>query len=404
MKTKHTLASRDAIPGNHGRLTTSRPIYGWNPPDTAHRSPSDAGQRASDDAFRMPTTPLSARIGAYRSAMFKLKKRPALRSFVIKPTLKCTANCFGCASRRELHRSLSKQRKLQFEDWQRILADAASLGMRNLVISGGEPTLSHDILSLIAEGRKRCPMVVMNTNGSRITQSSAEELLEAGLGGVMISLYSHDPQVHDAFRRSRNLWQKAVDAIRIFAKLRDDKYPDFALRTQFVILRENFRSLDRLVEFHHELGSQRVHLSYLEGDDERKYLLKAHEINELREQVVPRLLETIAKLELPDRQEAEAAARGLYGDEAGKVEDLEQGVYWRGKPCGKPKHFALALADGQVHPCNIVEYTHHPVMGNLFESSLGEIFHSRAWKSFRRHRFDKCSLCPMNLHAALHLR
>jgi MoaA/NifB/PqqE/SkfB family radical SAM enzyme len=293
---------------------------------------------------------------------------------------------------------------LQFEDWQRILADAASLGMRKLGISGGEPTLNKDLPKLVAEARRRCPIVSLNTNGSRITESLAEELLGAGLTSTMISLYSHDPEVHDGFRRSRNLWQKAVDAIRIFAKLRDDNYPDFFLRTQFVILRENFRSLDRLVEFHHELGSQRVHLSYLEGDFERKYLLKAHEINELREQVVPKLLDTIAKLDLPDRQEAEAAARGLYGDEAGKLEDLEQGVYWRGKPCGRPKHFALLLANAEVHPCPIVEYTHHPVMGNLFESDLGEIFHSREWKAFRRHRFDECSLCPLHLHATFRLR
>jgi MoaA/NifB/PqqE/SkfB family radical SAM enzyme len=332
------------------------------------------------------------------------KKKPALRTLVIKPTLKCTANCFGCANRRELHRSLFKERKLEFEDWQRILADAASLGLRGLGISGGEPTLHKDILKLVAEGRKRCSIVNMNTNGSRITQSFAEELLEAGLTSVMISLYSHDPEVHDGFRRSRNLWQKAVEAIRIFAKLRDDKYPDFCLRTQFVMLRENFRSLDKLVEFHHELGSDRVHVCYLEGDFERKYLLKAQEIDELRQEVVPKLLDTIAKLELPDREEAEAAARGLYGEEAGKPEDLEQGVYWRGKPCGRPKHFALLLADGQVHPCNIVEYTHHPVMGNLFESDLGEIFHSREWKAFRRHRFDKCALCPMHLHTGFNLR
>ena len=82
---------------------------------------------------------------------------------------------------------------LQFEDWQRILADAASLGMRTLGISGGEPTLHKDTPKLVAEARRHRPIESMNTNGSRITESLAEELLEAGLSSAMISLYSDDP-------------------------------------------------------------------------------------------------------------------------------------------------------------------------------------------------------------------
>jgi MoaA/NifB/PqqE/SkfB family radical SAM enzyme len=128
----------------------------------------------------------------FRPAIFRLKKKPRLRGLVIKPTLKCTADCFGRASRRELHRSLFKERKLQFEDWRRILADAASLGLRSLGISGGEPTLYEDILKLVAAGRRHCSIVGINTNGSRITQSLAEELLEAGLTSVMISLLPAD--------------------------------------------------------------------------------------------------------------------------------------------------------------------------------------------------------------------
>ncbi len=328
---------------------------------------------------------------------------PRLRTVVIKPTLRCTANCLGCASRRELHKSVAKEKLLTFEDWQKVLADAASVGMRRLVISGGEPTLGKDLHRLIAEGRKHCDSVSMNTNGSLITEDLVESLIEAGLTTVMISLYSHEADIHNTFRQSKNLFEKATRAIRIFAAARE-RHPEFILRTQAIILRENYRTLDDLVRLHHELGSQRLNISYLEGDFGGKYLLTEKEIAGFREHTVPRMLSLVGELDLPEPECAESVIQGLYGAEAGDPKDLAKGIYWKDKPCRHPKHFTILLADGEVHPCNIVEYTHHPVMGNLLEKSLRRIHHSFKWWWFRKRRFEECQYCPMHLHASLRLR
>ncbi len=275
--------------------------------------------------------------------------------------------------------------------------------MRHLVISGGEPTLGRDLPKLIAEGRKHGCSVSVNTNGSMMTEELARTLLEAGLTSVMISLYSHEAEIHDAFRQSKNLWSKAVRAIGIFAHLQEE-YPEFLIRTQAIILRENFRTLPELLRLHHQHGSQKIHLSYLEGDFEGEYLLTAEEIREFREHTVPRLLALAEELDLPDRECAESTIHGLYGEEAGTPEDLARGIYWKDKPCRRPKHFTILLANGEVHPCNIVEYTHGPIMGNLFEKSIRRIYRSWKWWWFRKRRFDKCAYCPMNLHPSIRLR
>jgi MoaA/NifB/PqqE/SkfB family radical SAM enzyme len=329
---------------------------------------------------------------------------PRLRTVVIKPTLRCTANCFGCARRRDLHKSLAKENHLQFEDWQRIIAEAAELGMNKFVISGGEPTLDKNLVKLVAEGAKYAKKVSVNTNGSLMTQELAEALLAAGLTSVMLSLYSHEPEVHNGIRRSKNLWKKAVETARILTHLRDTKYPDFRLRTQAVILRENYKTLDELITFHHEIGANRLNLAYLAGDYEGEYLLTAEEITEFREHSIPKVLAALARLDLPDLAATEEVVRGLYHPDLGSLEDLAKGVYWKDKPCKIPKRFTILLADGQVHPCNIVEHTHEPVMGNLFDSSLGDIFKSKQWAKFVKHRFDMCPMCPMNLNPLILLR
>jgi len=329
-------------------------------------------------------------------------KTYSLNRLVIKPTLRCNANCFGCTSRRELHRSLKKERQLSLEQWKTILQEAASLGLKYLHISGGEPTLYPQLMDLIKEGKRLDLRVRINSNGSRITRKLATELLEAGLDEICISIYSHDPQIHNKSCGNKNLWQQAVEAVRIFSELKD-RYPGFFLTTMSIILRENYRSLDELVEFHHRLGSQQIGLSYLEGDFSNQYLLTKEEILEIRENVVPKLVKYCKTLDPRVRSRAVNTAMGIYGPALGNPDDSGKGIYWTKNYCNVPRTAGLIMANGDVHPCNIVEYTHEPVVGNLFKNSVRDIWNSVAWGRFRQSLHEKCAFCPVNVYMTIPL-
>ena len=165
-----------------------------------------------------------------------------LRKLVIKPTLACTANCPTCQLRRELHKSLTRSRKLSFEQWLKIFEDANNLGVERLDISGGEPTLYKNLTKLITAGKQYGWYVNVNTNGSLINEEYAEQLLAAGLDSISISIYSNEPKMHDQMRNLEGLWDKATNAVRIFSRLRE-KFPYFKVSTQCLICRENYRNL-----------------------------------------------------------------------------------------------------------------------------------------------------------------
>jgi len=329
-------------------------------------------------------------------------KHIRVNRLVIKPTPRCTANCLGCVSRRELHRSFSEDGQLSLEQWKIILRDAVSLGLKDLHISGGEPTLYPDLVGLIKEAKQLGLRVRINSNGSMITEEFAEELLDAGLDEICISLYSHQPEVHNSLRRSLNMWQKATRAVQIFSGKRR-RYPGFFLGTMSIILRENFRCLDKLVAFHHALGSQQVGLSYLEGDFSAEYLLKKEEIHEFRQVVVPRLAAYCRSLDPRIRNRAINKVQGLLGTAVGQPDDLFRGLYWQKDYCDVPKTAGLIMANGDVHPCNIVEYTHEPVMGNLAESSFADIWYSDKWNRYRKSLHQKCKFCPVNIYTPVPL-
>ncbi len=330
-----------------------------------------------------------------------------LEQLVIKPTLACTSNCPTCSFRKDLHKELIKRKSLSVEQWLKVFDNAESLGTRRLDISGGEPTLYKRLTDLISAAKGKGWYVNLNSNGSQITEAYAYELLRAGLDSIAISLYSPYPDAHDKMRCNPGLWKKATSAVRIFAELRK-RYPKFSVITQTLLMRENYKSLPELIELHYNLGSQTIAFTYLEGDFDKKFLLNKNEIADFKENTLPKAIDFCKKLPASVRQDAISTLESCYSEKITSIANFAKGIY-RPKeakmtPCQRPKNFALILANGDVHPCNMVEYSHEPVMGNIFDSDLVDIWQSEKWNKFREELFDYCILCPINLYMSIPLR
>lgn len=335
--------------------------------------------------------------------MSKIDRHFRLNKLVVKPTLRCTANCGGCARRTSLHRSAIQGRSMTFQQWRQVVSEAQSLGCSIVAISGGEPTLYSQLIDLVSYASRKGMCVRMNSNGSPVTIEFAEQLIKAGLSGINVSLYSHLPEVQSKIRRSKRLWENACNTVRMYADLKK-QYPDFNLSTQTIMLKENFETFDELLRFHYSLGSDQMRVSYLENDFEGKNLMTVGDIHRFRGAVLPKLREFCLSLDVTVREKALERIDRLFHEGFASPEDFARGQYWKKEPCRVPQKFALVIANGDVHPCNIVEYLHEPVMGNIFENTLVEIWQSGKWDRFRRDLLPECALCPINLHTIIPLR
>jgi len=325
-------------------------------------------------------------------------KPPRLTHLVIKPTLRCTASCPTCASRRELHRRKRREPEIEIGGWLALFPEFEQLGLQTLTLSGGEPLLYPELGRLITEGKRRGWTVTLNTNGSLADATAVDQLLDAGLDRVMISLYAGSAEVHDGLRRRRGLWQAAVDGARRFKARAATERSRLQLNLQTILCRENLRTLPQLIELGAELGVAGILFSYLEGDHEqRRHLLDEDEITVFRQEVIPRAAAVISDV-IADpwtRQVATAAVQSLCSPRIGSPRQLARGIYRAARPCPIPSHFSILLANGDVHPCNMVEYSHHPVMGNLRQRGFSEMWRGETWSAFRRDGFDLCRYCPV---------
>lgn len=92
------------------------------------------------------------------------------------------------------------------------LADA---GIVFLALSGGEPSLRPDILTLIRHATDSGIYVAMATNGTTLSKvGRVLELKEAGLKFVQISLDGASEETHDSFRGVPGTFGKTVQGIR----------------------------------------------------------------------------------------------------------------------------------------------------------------------------------------------
>lgn len=319
-----------------------------------------------------------------------------MRRLVIKPTLDCTAHCPTCALRLDLYGRRRREQSLSLQQWIDVIEDANRLGCTDLHVSGGEPTLYPELARLVETGTRLGMATNVNTNGSPVSPALASELADAGLDSVTVSVYSWRADLHDWARQEAGLFERAIEAIGCL-----QAQPGLLVDLQTIPTRYNVLEFDRLIEMAYQLRVGYVYVSYVEGDVERRWLPTTEQIRRFRAQVAPSaqaIIRRHAPAELKD--EALASVAGMFRDTPQQWQRFSSGIYFPDqKPrCPRPYNFALVLVNGEVHPCNGVEYSHEPVMGNVHERRLTELWQGPVWEQFRVERHDWCHRCPMTLH------
>lgn len=114
----------------------------------------------------------------------------------ISVTDRCNLRCTYCmpqATYGEHYAFLPREALLRFEEIVRIATVAASLGVRKLRITGGEPLLRRDLPQLVSmlHGIPDIDEIALTTNGL-LLQEHAQALESAGLDRITVSLDSLD--------------------------------------------------------------------------------------------------------------------------------------------------------------------------------------------------------------------
>ena len=105
----------------------------------------------------------------------------------------CNQKCLHCYAAGQ---PLSDTPELTTAQWKEILAKLRAANVPQVTFTGGEPTLRADLVELVEVAQWF--VTRLNTNGRLLTPELCRRLYEASLDSVQVTLYSHDPAVHNA--------------------------------------------------------------------------------------------------------------------------------------------------------------------------------------------------------------
>jgi radical SAM protein with 4Fe4S-binding SPASM domain len=168
-------------------------------------------------------------------------------------TYRCNNDCTHCYNARP-----RDYPELSTQDWHKILDILWSLGIPHIVFTGGEPTLRQDLPELIAHAEQNGQITGINTNGRRLANRSyLDQLVNAGLDHVQITLESHDPVIHDTMVNNHGSWKQTVAGIQ--NALETPLY----VMTNTTMLSTNSSGLKSTLEFLASLGVPTIGLNAL---------------------------------------------------------------------------------------------------------------------------------------------
>ncbi len=291
-------------------------------------------------------------------------------------THRCPLQCPYCSNPLDLLKA-GRERDTAF--WTGVIDEAAALGVLQIHLSGGEPTLRQDLSTLIAHATTRGMYANLITSAVLLDAAKLAALAAAGLAHVQISIQGANPETADRIGNYRGGHAKKLAVARLVTEL------GMSLTINAVVHRQNLSELPAMIELAVALDADRLEVAHV--------------------QYHGWALRNRAAL-MPDRAAFEAA----------DAEVAQARERWRGKLAIDyvvPDYYARApktcmggwgqktlniAPDGRVLPCHAAETIPELVFDRAGDKPLAEIwYHGAAFEAFRGTAWmqEPCASCAL---------
>src|SRR5262249_20843601 len=170
-------------------------------------------------------------------------------------THRCPLRCPYCSNPVALERASSE---LSEEDWRRVLAEAAALGVLQVHFSGGEPMARRDLRELIAAASGHGLYSNLITSGTLGGEREITAFTAAGLKHVQLSFQDFAPDNGDRIAGLAGAHARK----RAFAQaVRTAGLP---LTLYMVVHRQTLSGLPRMIDMALELGARRLEVAHVQ--------------------------------------------------------------------------------------------------------------------------------------------
>jgi MoaA/NifB/PqqE/SkfB family radical SAM enzyme len=310
---------------------------------------------------------------AISSSPARLASLPIL---ILNAHSRCNCRCVMCDIwKRETNEQIRAQ------DLERHRISLKNLGVRQVVLTGGEPLLHNDLSALCNFFRDRQVHLTLLTTGL-LLHKRAEEVATL-FDDVILSL-DGPPEIHNAIRRvsgAYNLIHKGVAAVRHFN-------PSLPITCRTTVQKANHRHLRQTVDAARALGLDSISFLAADltseafnrpliwpGEKQSEIGLNLKEVSALEEEIEQLILE--CEVGINHKYIAESA--GKLRRIARRFREHLGQLTPQAPICNAPWVSAVVEVDGSVRPCFF-----HRTIGNITSSTLEEVINGESAQEFRQ--------------------
>jgi PqqA peptide cyclase len=292
-------------------------------------------------------------------------------------THKCPLQCPYCSNPLELERANTE---LSTEDWQRVMREAAALGILQIHLSGGEPTARRDLVDIVRTASECGLYTNLITAAVLLKREQLEALKEAGLDHVQISIQDVDARAENADRIAG--YKGGSEKKKIVAGwVRELGMP---LTINAPIHRHNIDSVEAIIDYAVSLGAGRVEIAHVQY---YAWALKN------RATLMPTREQFNESAKIVERKREEL--KGVI-----VIDSVVPDYYAKfPKPCmgGWGRGIINVTPSGRVLPCHAAESIKGLEFDTVRDKALGEIWlYGSAFQKYRGTDWMKepCRSCP----------
>lgn len=164
---------------------------------------------------------------------------------------KCNQNCLFCSAP-------PTEEERSFEEIKQKIMELKDLGINDIMLTGGEPTLRKDLLDIISFCSKlEFPLITIQTNGSNLDNLDIlKEIKKHPEVKFNISFHSYDPEIFSKISQKPENYKKLLTGLKYVDNL---KIPAFFT---IVINKLNYKSLKKHIMFIKRNFPSIPHLSF----------------------------------------------------------------------------------------------------------------------------------------------
>ena len=311
-----------------------------------------------------------------------------MKILVLEPHNRCNCRCVMCDIWRR-----TVEREIDRAELDRHLDDIVSLGVEQVVFTGGEPLMHSDLFQLAAPLRARGIRITLLSTGLLLKRDT--ERLVTSMDEAIVSL-DGPRDVHDAIRRVPGAFDRLADGVRAIHY----RSPEFPVSARCTVQARNAAHLRETVAAARAMGL--LSISFLAADVESTAFERVKVWTESRKSAIAPevpMLEREVELLI-----AEGLGDGFVLESPVKLRRIVshfRSFYGLEAPtaprCNAPWVSAVWEANGDIRPCFF-----HPPVGNTANGTLAQIVNGAAAVEFRESlnvaENPVCRRCVCSLH------